>query len=589
MHFDVKTLALVINILDLMLALVLVLQFRANKKYTGPGWWAIGFIFTAVGFTALISRDTIDNRFIYIILANALLIIGNIFIYTGVIRFIGKRENWTWILLFIVILIVAMSWFTYFRESIRVRAAIMSGAFAVISLQNAFTLYRHKDATYKLSAIFSCLVLAFFGLVFLIRTVDVLAFSTLDNLFMQDWFQIYGFLTLLITHVLLTFGLVFMVSQRLQGEMIEDKKALIREQYLMDALMNNLPDHIYFKDIESRFIRINKAHAETFGLTSPGEETGKTDFDFFSKEHAHLAFEDEKDIIYSGKPLVKEEKETWTNRPDSWVSTIKVPLRDQEGDIVGTFGISRDITERKQAEKEIEMKNDQLQKMIAEKDKLFSIIAHDLRSPFNALLGLTDLLADETEMLRPDEIRNMAVMVKKSASSLNSQLENLLEWSRIQMNVITINPVVIPLKQLVDVEIDLLREAAGIKKVRLINLIHDTDEVTYDKQMLQSVVRNLLSNALKFTRSGGEITLTANSEAGKVKEIAICDNGIGMGADLLGRIFQLSGKSSRRGTNGEPSSGLGLIICHDLVAKHGGQILVWSEEGVGSTFTVAMA
>ncbi|HEY5590615.1 MAG TPA: PAS domain-containing sensor histidine kinase [Paludibacter sp.] len=135
------------------------------------------------------------------------------------------------------------------------------------------------------------------------------------------------------------------ITERKQAE-----ESLAREQYLMNALMNNLPDHIYFKDKESRFIKINHAHAQLFGLSVPGEEIGKTDFDFFTEEHAQQAYEDEQAIILSGKPLIKEERETWTDRPDTWVSTIKLPLVNQEGNIIGTFGISRDITERKNAE-----------------------------------------------------------------------------------------------------------------------------------------------------------------------------------------------------------------------------------------------
>ncbi len=359
---------------------------------------------------------------------------------------------------------------------------------------------------------------------------------------------------------------------------------LTREQYLMNALMNNLPDHIYFKDKESRFIRINKAHSESFGLSRPGEELGKTDFDFFTEEHARQAYEDEQAIILSGKPLVQEERETRANRPDTWVSTIKLPLLNHEGTIIGTFGISRDITERKKSEAEIEVKNQQLEQMNAEKDKLFSIIAHDLRSPFNALLGLTELMTDESEMLTLTDMKKLAGMLRKSANSLNNQLGNLLEWSRIQMNVISIDPVLQNLKLAVDTELELFTEAAQQKYIRIFNSISESIQVSTDKQMLHSILRNLLANAIKFTKPGGEVTLAANCMTDDRVEISVSDTGIGMSQDMLGRLFKLSSEVYRKGTEGEPSSGLGLIICKELVEKQGGRIWAESEEGVGSTF-----
>jgi PAS domain S-box-containing protein len=132
------------------------------------------------------------------------------------------------------------------------------------------------------------------------------------------------------------------------------EEALLYERSLLKALMDNSPDHIYFKDIHSRFLRMSKSHAEIFGLSNPAEAEGKTDLDFFTEEHARPAFVDEQEIIKTGIPKVnKEEKETWPDSPDTWVSTSKMPLQDMQGNIIGTFGISRDITASKQAEFQI--------------------------------------------------------------------------------------------------------------------------------------------------------------------------------------------------------------------------------------------
>ena len=125
------------------------------------------------------------------------------------------------------------------------------------------------------------------------------------------------------------------------------EEILSLEEYLMHALMDNIPIQIYFKDLESRFIRVDKGSAKSFGLTDPNQAIGKTDFDFFTHEHAQQAYEDEQEIIRTGQPISKEEKETWTDRPDTWVSTSKMPLYDKNKKIIGTFGISVNITRTK--------------------------------------------------------------------------------------------------------------------------------------------------------------------------------------------------------------------------------------------------
>jgi len=653
------------------------------------------------------------------------------------------------------------------------------------------------------------------------------------------------------------------------------EKKFENEQFLVNALMNNLPDHIYFKDLESRFIRNNKSHIESFGLTSPDQLLGKSDFDFFTKEAAQQAFEDEQNIIRTGNPVIKEEKLTRKDKSDVWFSASKFPLRDDDGKIIGTFGISRDIsihkrlelenqinyeitqgitttsnldellklihtslrkvvyadncfvalndpasglfsfpyfvdkydtvpsptsmgkscssyvfrnarpllltqtifdslvaqkevelvgsnspswigvplqtpskvigvlvlqnyedenvysegdvkfltsigsqiafaierkqaetslfererdlnesqkiaglgsynldfktgrwtssaildsifgidsgydrsvnawtelihpewreimtnyleneiirnklkfdkeykivrrnddavrwvhgqgelffdsqnqvskmvgsimdiTVRKEAEEEIKVKNELLQTANAEKDKFFSIIAHDLRGPLSSFVAATQIITDEIQTLNTEEIREITGSMKSSATNIYSLLENLLEWSRLRRGGVDFVPVKINLNTTIDDCLSVFYESARKKQIELKQSVAGHLEVYADKHMFDAILRNLISNAIKFTVPGGKVTVDAFLNSENFLEVRIIDSGIGMTPELKNKLFQMNEKTNRPGTAGEQSTGLGLLLCKEFVEKHGGKIWVESEVGKGSTFT----
>ncbi len=376
-----------------------------------------------------------------------------------------------------------------------------------------------------------------------------------------------------------TYGVFRDITKRKHAE-----KALSHEQYLLHTLLNNIPDHIYFKDCESRFIRINNAHAKLFGLSDPEQAVGKTDFDFFTSEHAHQAYEDEQEIIRTGQPIRKEEKETWEDLPGSWVLTTKMPLFDTDKKIIGTFGISMNIDARKKAEEEIQLKNEELHRINVEKDKFFSIIAHDLRSPFNGFLGLTEIMVEELPTMTMDEIRKIALMMRTSATNLFSLLGNLLEWSRMQRGLTTLSCESFLLMPKISESMVFVMEGANNKSIEVCYNVSDDLVVYADRNMVGGMIRNLVSNAVKFTPRKGNITISAKTIEDSFVEISVKDSGIGMDKEMVDHLFILDVNTSRNGTEGECSTGLGLILCKDFVEKHGGKLWVESEEGKGSTF-----
>jgi hypothetical protein len=246
--------------------------------------------------------------------------------------------------------------------------------------------------------------------------------------------------------------------------------------------------------------------------------------------------------------------------------------------------IFQDITKRKQAESIIQLKNTELQKANIEKDKFFSIIAHDLRSPFNGFLGLTQLMEDGLHHLTHEEIKKLAFEMRKSATNLFNLLGNLLEWSSMQRGLTTFVPEPINLLPRLSEYLILVQAAADKKSIAITYDVPDGLVIVADANMFSCIIRNLMNNAVKFTPRGGTITISATSLPEDAAEIAIRDSGIGMKNDLISALFQLDSNTRRLGTDNEPSTGLGLIICKDFIERHGGKLFVESKEGQGSTF-----
>jgi signal transduction histidine kinase len=232
----------------------------------------------------------------------------------------------------------------------------------------------------------------------------------------------------------------------------------------------------------------------------------------------------------------------------------------------------------------INHKNTELASVNAQKDKFFSIIAHDLRGPFNGFLGLTEIMAKQFDSITLTELMNISASMNKSANNLFNLLNNLLEWSRMQQGNINFEPKVIPILPFATSTLQTIMEPATKKGIEVTIDIPENLQVFADENMLASTLRNLASNAVKFTPSGGKVSITAKPIVDNNIEISVKDSGIGMDSEMLGNMFKLDVSISRKGTDGEPSTGLGLLLCKDFIGKHGGKIWAKSEEGKGSTF-----
>ncbi len=370
-------------------------------------------------------------------------------------------------------------------------------------------------------------------------------------------------------------------------ERVATEESLNLEQRLLSSLMDSIPDAIYFKDRASRFLRISRAMADKFGLSGPEAAIGKTDADIFSSEHAQQALHDEQKIMRTGVPIVaKIEKETWANREDTWVSSTKMPLRDKDGEVLGTFGISRDVTEQKRAENELQVAKEAAEAASRAKSEFLANMSHEIRTPMNGIIGMTELLLNSN---LTSEQREYQAIVKSSANALLSLLNDILDSSKIEAGKLELEQIPFRLRDTLGNTLHTLANRAATKGLELAVHIPPNipDHLRGDPGRLRQIVVNLVGNAIKFTESG-EVVVHVSAESVDVHaarlRFAVRDTGIGIPRDKQSIVFEAFSQADASTTRQFGGTGLGLAIVSQLVKLMGGRIWLDSEPGQGSTF-----
>jgi PAS domain S-box-containing protein len=350
------------------------------------------------------------------------------------------------------------------------------------------------------------------------------------------------------------------------------------------ALIENMGEGVGIMNDEEIFLFANPAAEKLFGVQK-GELPGLCLIDFLKPEAIEqIKRETEK----RSKGEISTYILTICPRDNTMKEILVTATPRFEGpDFTGTFGIFRDITENMNTEAALKENEARLNELNVTKDKFFSIIAHDLRNHFNAVLGLLNLLLEDYQRFDKERIEKMLRMLADHSKQTYSLLENLLMWASSQSGRIELNPTMLNLYNLVNENTVLYKEQSEHKKQELRNSVPDPSVVFADITTLNLVVRNLLSNAIKFTPEGGIITVSARQLNGYI-EVSISDTGVGISENNLNSIFKIENKTSTPGTNKESGSGLGLILCREFVEKNGGKIWVESNIGKGSTFTFTL-
>lgn len=270
---------------------------------------------------------------------------------------------------------------------------------------------------------------------------------------------------------------------------------------------------------------------------------------------------------------------------------IKASLIKEDDSLVGIQCVFSDITESKEARLKLEKYNQNLLELNKTKDKFFSIIAHDLRNPYSSMIGFSELLLEDLEKLTMDEIRDSLKIIRNSAKNSLNLLENLLAWSRLETGRMHFDPSKVVLTDLVDEVVNVLFSLAYRKKIEINNMVESDVLLHSDKNMLNTILNNLVMNAIKFTSIGGEINIYSNRmatdpESGKdFYKISVADTGIGMDNEFCSQLFTQNKPVSSPGTEKEQGTGLGLLLSREMVERHGGKIYAESTPGKGSVFS----
>ena len=333
------------------------------------------------------------------------------------------------------------------------------------------------------------------------------------------------------------------------------------------------------------FLEVNASVLEATQYTKE-EFLNLTYWDVTPREYEEQEMQQIKDLNETGHfgPYEKEYiRKDGTRYP---LSIRGASFTDTSGKKV-VWGIIEDITEQMLAVEVIKQKNKELTKLNFEKDKFFSIISHDLRAPFNGFLALTELLSSGISQMSSEEIQECAVGMNTSAKSLYGLLENLLQWARLKEGHMPFIPRMINVYQLTQEVIDTEKEAIKMKKLRVDCHMDKNLQAMADRYMFQSVIGNLLSNAIKFTPRNGRVKLDGKLMDDQLT-VSVSDSGIGMSEKMLDKLFNLGENSSRSGTEGELSTGLGLFLCQGFIQKHKGKLWAESEEGKGSIFNFTL-
>lgn len=370
------------------------------------------------------------------------------------------------------------------------------------------------------------------------------------------------------------------------------EEALKKSEEKFRLLTTNLSDVVWTVNSEGSITYISPSVEQLIGYTADEVINSKIT-KFFSTTSALtclIKLEEAKSTIIQKRkmePCKMKLEAICKDTTTKWTEISGNVMYDSSDSFIGFSGICQDITDRRKAEQILQENEDKLKELVATKDKFFSIIAHDLRSPFVSILGFLELLQTQYDDFNDSERKKYISLISENADTTLNLLENLLVWAKTQTGKIAYMPVKQKLLPIVISVNNILKSALKLKELELKIMIAEDIEIFADTNMLFTIFQNLISNAIKYSNHGSQISIKAQVFHEDI-EIIVTDIGIGMDEEIKNKLFKVDEQVSEPGTDNEKGSGLGLILCKDFIERHHGSIHVESEPGKGSQFNIRL-
>lgn len=562
----------IINIVNLIL--IGSLYFQIKKRFSGTFFILLSFFLNATGNILIFLRGSIPD-WISISISNLLIVLSTVLLLMGFEKFVGKKSVQIQNYILIFIFFVVHTYFAFIEPDLNVRNLIFSITYVILSSQIAFLMLKRTSAvmrkiTWPVGIVFSIVCTVQLIYIFFIfqresSVIDYFDSETSNNFYILAWEIII---------ILMAYSIILMYNKRLILDIAtqEEKfsKAFHAAPYII--MLSKLEDGEIFE--------VNK-NVQSITYYQPNELiNNKTTNLNFWKQHT-----DRDKFISDLKSKGKIFNDEYMFRKKSGelfaglISAEVIEINNEQCII----SIISDITERKTVENKLLENEASLRELNLTKDKFFSIIAHDLKSPFNGILGFSEHLVEQISNKNYNQIDKYADIIHKSSQRAMNLLTNLMDWAMLQTGRMKFNPEYIEADVLIRSVTELLNISAEKKSINICLRLPEKLIIYGDRLMLETVFRNLISNAIKFTPKKGTIYISAED---KEKEFLflIEDTGVGIKKKNLEKLFRIGEDFSSRGTENETGTGLGLILCNDFIKKHKGDIWVESEPDIGSKF-----